>query len=821
MKNTLTIAALALCFSMSASLRAQSQTANTLSAKSSVAPNSVVPNLMRFSGTANDINNKPVSGIVGVTFALYKDQQGGMPLWLETQNVSADKSGHYSVSLGATKTNGVPSELFTSGEAKWLGVQVEGQVEQPRILLLSVPYALKAADAETLGGLPASAFALAARVGGSANAATNTATGASPSSAPPPSAAVTGTGTVNFLPLWDTASDIVSSAVVQSGTGATARIGINTSTPGATLDVKGSANIQGLLTLPALGAATAAAGRTSRAQNFVASSFNSGTSAAVSQFFQWKAEPAGNNTATPSGTLNLLFGSGTTAPTETGLKIANSGQLTFASGQTFPGTGTITGVTTAAGSGLAGGGTTGNLTLSLLKTCATNQTLQWNGTSWACATGGSGTITGVTAGTGLSGGGTSGNVTLTLNTATTDARYAQLGALNAFTKNNSFAGTVGIGTTTPGAQLDVEAPATAATGIQGATSSTGFFAAGVFGHATGTSGVTRGVYGVSDSPSGIGVHGIAQIGGQFETGNGTIFVGRGQGATRVTIDSLGNTSTSGSLSAGGAINAGGAIQAGNGFFTSVTAGTTAVFASSDTGTGIFGSGGIGVLGDSTNGDGVHGINGSGASGVAGINNGGGQGLYGAAMGSSGQGVHGESFASGSANGFGPDGVDGITHSANGSGVAGVNDAPGGTGVYGVSTNGGFGFQTPSNVQQARGMGGWAKAMIFVDPFTSNGTAITRCFNSQASGATVWTPPCGISILHERQGEDLIDFGFQVNDRFVSAAPFNAVTMQTCVNDPHNVCLADEFFPLTANQLDTFTVANAGSAVDVAFWVIVF
>ena len=47
---------------------------------------------------------------------------------------------------------------FSNGEARWLGVQAESQPEQPRILLVSVPYALKASDAETLGGLPASAF---------------------------------------------------------------------------------------------------------------------------------------------------------------------------------------------------------------------------------------------------------------------------------------------------------------------------------------------------------------------------------------------------------------------------------------------------------------------------------------------------------------------------------------------------------------------------------------------------------------------------------------------------------------------------------------
>jgi hypothetical protein len=256
-------------------------------------------------------------------------------------------------------------------------------------------------------------------------------------------------------------------------------------------------------------------------------------------------------------------------------------------------------------------------------------------------------------------------------------------------------------------------------------------------------------------------------------------------------------------------------------FAAVSGGTTAVFASSDTGTGVFGSGGIGVLGDSSKGDGVHGINGSGASGVAGINNGNGQGLYGLAAGSTGQGVRGESLGTGGSNGFGPDGVDGITHSANGSGVAGVNDAPGGTGVYGISRNGGFGFVTPSNVQQARDGGGWVKAMVFVDPFTSNGTAITRCYNSQTGGDAVSTPPCGFSITHERLGEDVIDFGFQVNDRFVSASPFYSVTLQTCVNDPDNSCLADGLFPLSASQLDTFTVTNAGNATDVAFWVIVF
>ena len=122
------------------------------------ASSSPVPRLVRFAGVARDTENRPLTGITGITFLLYKDQEGGAPLWMETQNVQPEASGRYSVQLGATKPDGLPTDVFTSGEARWLAVQISGQSEQARVLLLSVPYALKAADAETFGGLPPSAF---------------------------------------------------------------------------------------------------------------------------------------------------------------------------------------------------------------------------------------------------------------------------------------------------------------------------------------------------------------------------------------------------------------------------------------------------------------------------------------------------------------------------------------------------------------------------------------------------------------------------------------------------------------------------------------
>jgi hypothetical protein len=85
-----------------------------------------VPRLVNFSGKTTDPQGKAISGIAGVTFAIYKDQYEGASLWLETQNVQADTKGNYTVQLGATKPDGLPLDLFSLGDARWLGVTVNG-----------------------------------------------------------------------------------------------------------------------------------------------------------------------------------------------------------------------------------------------------------------------------------------------------------------------------------------------------------------------------------------------------------------------------------------------------------------------------------------------------------------------------------------------------------------------------------------------------------------------------------------------------------------------------------------------------------------------
>jgi hypothetical protein len=204
---------------------AQAPVATSQSALSPAVSTVEVPRLIKFSGTLLDAQEQPLAGPVGVTFALYAQQTGGAALWMETQNVKPEANGVYTVLLGANNTNGVPAELFTSTEARWLGIQVGQQPENERILLVSVPYALKAGDAETLGGKPLSSFLLAppeatTSTGSSGGTAATGTVAASSSGTTPkstsPKPSLSGTGTMNYIPLFtDNAGTLGNSTITQ------------------------------------------------------------------------------------------------------------------------------------------------------------------------------------------------------------------------------------------------------------------------------------------------------------------------------------------------------------------------------------------------------------------------------------------------------------------------------------------------------------------------------------------------------------------------------------------------------------------------------
>ena len=378
----------------------------SVSAQPSASPSdAAIPTLVNFSGVLTGSNGKPLTTITGVTFSLYAEQNGGAPLWLETQNVQPDKAGNYSVMLGSTASQGLPSSLFVSGQARWLGVQAYGGSEQPRVMLLSVPYALKAGDAQTLGGRPASAFATASSSNAAgANGVVNN--------------AITGSGTTDYVPLWLSKSKLGSSNIFQSTAG---DLGIGTTSPAANLDVNGTSDIRNTLTLFPKGSAP-----TLSINGTAFEVSNTGTVTFVS-----------GQTFPGTGTVTSV-GSGAGL---TGGPITTSGALSVATGGVTNTMLQNSSLTVNPGGGMTGGGKIslgGSATLGL-ENCSANQVLEFVSGAWTCTNAAVGTITGVTAGSGLSGGGTNGNVTLSIPSA---------GITNAMLANSSL--TVNAGTALTG-----------------------------------------------------------------------------------------------------------------------------------------------------------------------------------------------------------------------------------------------------------------------------------------------------------------------------------------------------------------------------------
>jgi hypothetical protein len=564
---------------------------------------------VKFSGTLKDINGNPLTSITGVTFALYSQQTGGAPLWLETQNVQPDKSGRYTVTLGSTKPEGLETDLFVSEHAQWLGIQPQGLEEQARVLLVSVPYAFKAGDAETLGGKPASAFMPANQPASSASLASSS---SSTTSSNPGSnsgntssaVALTGTGAANFIPKWTSTSNLGNSKIFQGTTG---NVGIGTTAPTATLDVSGGTFL--------------------------------------------------------SGTSSSTFAVTVDSPTQLGE--------------------VIEGPITGAGAGLD------------LKTTGTG------GKQWEIL------ATGKTSSQGI------GKLNIRDLSTSTDVLTVD----SADTVNvKNLAASDSVSTLILAADLA----------------------------SLGSSGM------VSLGPVGIGP--------EFKTelpGAANLSV---QGNARDTL--IGDPGC-------------GANFAGVGFQN----------------TSLANCGNYSMVGDGSD-------------------------TYVAAP-------TGNIYFRTQSNKVTP-----MVVTASGSVGVGTTAPNAKLDVRGQAGDSGFGIAADNNAWQARGAGGWVKAMAYVDPFAPGGIAVTRCYNSQASGAAVTTPPCGITLLHHEQGSNLVDFGFQVSDRFVQVtAVATTRSAQAGATTVGAFIAAGEIG--NANQVWAFTMNTNGQGggfdgeVDTPFFIFVY
>jgi len=476
-----------------------------------------VPRLIKFSGVAQDETHKAITGVVGITFSLYKDQQGGSPLWVETQNVRADATGHYTAMLGSASAEGVPLELFSSGEAQWLGVQIQGQPAQARVLLVSVPYALKAHEAETLSGRSISDFVLVNKTASAPPNASNTTVSSnstSGSSLPP----INNDGPTNF-----------------AGTNGTQIVGVTQKGTGAGLSANSTtlAAVRGTITGKSNTALYGLASNTSKGSNAagVTGQANTETGSGVQGYADG---PTGTGVlGVANGTSGVANGVSGQSASPVGGSAGVAGFENAATGQVFG----VTGTTSSAGQYSAG----------------------VHGSEYA-TTGQVAGVSGYTVSTGLNAAGVSG-----FEAATTGRVFGVIG-YNVST-GQSAAGVIGNEAATTGQVFGVTGETSSTTdgsagvsGFEGATtgnvSGVGGTTAsssgnGVTGNATARKGNTNGVYGLSASPNGSGVQGINNSGGNGVAGFANATSGLNFGVLGVTASSGGVGVQGGNSSTGG------------------------------------------------------------------------------------------------------------------------------------------------------------------------------------------------------------------------------------------------------------------------------
>ena len=444
---------------------AQAQTEDAAQATSTTATSATPPSLeIPFSAVPSHL---PFGSTQTIIVEVWDSTTGGKLIFSEVHaNVQVGSSGDLDFVLGSQTAGGIPQGTFPAGASRYLDVVDSASQSQL-----------------TAGRLPfyASAFALSPGPTGPQGP-----TG--PSGPQGPKGATGATGPQGPAgPAGPVLPDLVYTDKNNSFTS--------------------NQSVQGDVALAPAGSASATQGFPSSPLDLQASSFD-GTKP-QHQVFRWQAEPKGNNTAAPSGTLNLLFGGNGGKPAETGLSIASNGIITFAPGQTFGG---------------AGGGT----------------------------------ITGVTAGTFLTGGGTRGNVSLALNTALTDARYARLGTANTFTASQnvngnlsatgSLAGSTGSFSANNSTYVLQVTQNGAGVGIN-AVNGTGTLPA-IFASQTNSTSSSAAVYGTSPSPVGAGIEafstastgGTAMVAATNSTSGVAISANAGAGSgTSVAIQSQVNS----------------------------------------------------------------------------------------------------------------------------------------------------------------------------------------------------------------------------------------------------------------------------------------
>ncbi|HRT40291.1 MAG TPA: hypothetical protein P5299_03015, partial [Candidatus Woesebacteria bacterium] len=130
-------------------------------AYSTITSPAIPKRILSFQGRLTDSAGNPINSSTSIKFDLYNTDIGGSLLYTSgsgnSQTVVPDDNGIFSVIIGKSHGDTIPSTVFTENTEVWLQITAGGETMAPRQQIATVAYAL---NSESLQGLPPSATGL-------------------------------------------------------------------------------------------------------------------------------------------------------------------------------------------------------------------------------------------------------------------------------------------------------------------------------------------------------------------------------------------------------------------------------------------------------------------------------------------------------------------------------------------------------------------------------------------------------------------------------------------------------------------------------------
>jgi len=115
-----------------------------------------VPHLINYQGRLTDSSGTPLNGTYDLTFRIYDAEAAGNLLWQETHLGALIQKGIFGILLGSVTSLDLPFD-----KQYYLEIKVGSEVMSPRQRITSAGYAIRAEEAEKLGGKQPSDYVLA------------------------------------------------------------------------------------------------------------------------------------------------------------------------------------------------------------------------------------------------------------------------------------------------------------------------------------------------------------------------------------------------------------------------------------------------------------------------------------------------------------------------------------------------------------------------------------------------------------------------------------------------------------------------------------